>query len=340
MKWSIESLHDPAGLRELEAFTSARDVCSVFQSGVLAEAYAASPDTTPTVLVARDSGGAVRGSLLGVTFTHGLARDSPVNRLTAHTTIRGIPPIDVDESHEALAAVLLSELPPHLPAGSSYLRWYPDSETPVQLALEGQEFVREPWLNILIDLRSSERQLLAGMSKHRRKGIRAAERAGLEVTEASTREELRSLYTLLADAHHRLRIPFQRPQLFEALYDHVRPKGHALILLARQRERLVAGRVLLLYHGLAYDWYAGSTAEVRTLHVDELLAWRAMLLAKRRGAVTFDFGGAGKPDEDYGPREFKRRFGGTETDYGRYTKVLRPVRFRVMNTAQEVIRRL
>ncbi len=32
----------------------------------------------------------------------------------------------------------------------------------------------------------------------------------------------------------------------------------------------------------------------------------------------FDFGGAGKPGEEYGVRNFKKRFGGKSVNFGRY----------------------
>src|SRR2546428_11875668 len=98
------------------------------------------------------------------------------------------------------------------------------------------------------------------------------------------------------------------------------------MLMAATGDQILAGRIVLLYRGTAYDWYAGSTPQGKRLHADEWLVWRAMLLAKEHRAVRFDFGGAGEPDQDYGPREFKRRFGGPITNIGRYTKVLRRVR--------------
>jgi serine/alanine adding enzyme len=178
------------------------------------------------------------------------------------------------------------------------------------------------------------------MSKYRRKGIRAAEKEGLDLVYVSTTAELGSLYRLLADAHRRLLIPFQSRPLFEAVFREFVSGGSGLMVMAKDQDRLLAGRVLLLHGGIAYDWYAGSTSQAKRLHADEWLTWKAMMAAKERGAVQFDFGGAGKPDENYGPREFKRRFGGRETNVGRYTKVLGRVRFGIANLAQEVIRRI
>ena len=106
-----------------------------------------------------------------------------------------------------------------------------------------------------------------------------------------------------------------------------------MILAARHDAILVSVRVVLLFREIAYHWCGGSRPSAAEVRADELLVWNAMLRAKETGARRFDFGGAGTPEEDYGPREFKRPFGGAETNLGRYTKALRPARLKVAETA-------
>jgi lipid II:glycine glycyltransferase (peptidoglycan interpeptide bridge formation enzyme) len=97
---------------------------------------------------------------------------------------------------------------------------------------------------------------------------------------------------------------------------------------------------VLVFGQVAYDWYAGADPTAKVLHAGELLTWKAILTAKERGAVSFDFGGAGRPLHDYGPREFKQRFGGALTNCGRYTKVLRPIRLALADLAMASRRRI
>src|SRR2546430_12231632 len=118
------------------------------------------------------------------------------------------------------------------------------------------------------------------MSNHRRKGIRLGETEGLQILLVTTTSQLESLYCLLADAHRILRIPFQKRPLFEAVLQEIVAKGKGLMLMAKQGDELLAGRIVLLYRGTAYDWYAGSTEHGKQLHADEWLTWNAMLLAK------------------------------------------------------------
>ena len=53
----------------------------------------------------------------------------------------------------------------------------------------------------------------------------------------------------------------------------------------------------------------------------------------------FDFMGAGKPDEDYGVREFKSKFGGELVEHGRFLNVLQPLLYSVGKTAIKILKR-
>jgi len=336
----IRTLDPDRDYAEVDKFASGISGCSPFQTGSLARVYARSPDSQPTLITARDESGALRGTLMAVTFTHGPGPTSVARSLTAHTTVRGSPPTAVGHAGADILSTLASGLESHLPKGTLYVRCYPDHPSPFPGILEARGFEREDWLNFLVDLRSTPEELLGKMSKHRRKGIRIAEGQGIRIDEVTSRRQLGELYVLLQAAHRRLKIPLQRRELFEAVREQLVLQGRALLLLARRDGEAIAARVILLHGAVAYDWYSGSTPSAANHHADEFLAWRGMLLAKERNAATFDFGGAGLPGEDYGPREFKRRFGGRETNLGRYTKVLRPARLKVAARAARVLRRL
>ena len=333
----LTSTHD---FNELDSFAASLDRSSVFQTGKMARVYSQSSDTRPLALAARGASGEIIASLAGVAFSHFLDHPSILAPFTEHFAIRGSPLSETSaEATEAVRA-LLQELQREFGSRGLYLRCYPDWLAPSLTGFETCGYLREDWLNIAVDLKGSEKQILSSMSKHRRKGIGLGERAGLGIMEVSTTAQLDLLYALLANAHRILRIPFQKRPLFEAVLREMVSERAGLMLLATHGNELLAGRVVLLYRGVAYDWYAGSTRHGKEFHADEWLTWKSMLLAKQRGAIEFDFGGAGKPSEDYGPREFKRRFGGVLTNVGRYTKVIGRVRFAMTDLAQEVLRRM
>ncbi|MDH4208252.1 MAG: hypothetical protein OEV76_05210, partial [Anaerolineae bacterium] len=55
---------------------------------------------------------------------------------------------------------------------------------------------------------------------------------------------------------------------------------------------------------------------------------------------VYDFGGAGKADEEYGVRDFKAKFGGDLVCYGRNTCVHAPFRLAMSKLGYEGYRRL
>ena len=59
-----------------------------------------------------------------------------------------------------------------------------------------------------------------------------------------------------------------------------------------------------------------------------------------REELRFDFGGAGRPDERYGVREFKAKFGGQQVNYGRFVCVHHPFTLRLTRIGYEIVRRL
>jgi len=340
MRLTIDSLVTSKELEELNSFAETVPRSSIFQTGLLAQVYSRSPDTQPLALVAREPSGGIIASIAGVTFSHASRLSMLAGALSRHFTIRGAPLSAFNPRSAEATHTLLRDLPGRLNPNTLYLRCYPDWEAPSVACLTPNGYARGDWLNIVIDLSATDRELFEGMSKHRRKGIRSAESANIRLVSVSTLSELDHIYRLLVDTHRRLLIPLQGRLLFNAIFQEIVPKGNALMLMAATEDHVLAGRIVLLYRGTAYDWYAGSTLQGKRLHADEWLVWRAMLLAKEHGAIRFDFGGAGKPDEDYGPREFKRRFGGPITNVGRYTKVMRRVRYGLVGLAHEVLERI
>ena len=59
----------------------------------------------------------------------------------------------------------------------------------------------------------------------------------------------------------------------------------------------------------------------------------------QHGYTTYDFGGAGKPDEEYGVRDFKAKFGGKLVHLGRYIYVHAPMRLKLSEFAYSLYRK-
>ncbi len=181
----------------------------------------------------------------------------------------------------------------------------------------------EDHIDYLFQLDAGEQKLYQKMSKARRKGIASAERNGLQVG-AMQQEDLGRAYGLLRGTYERAGLPLAHITLFSSALRILQPQGHLLVMAASLGDELCSVRFILRWDQLLFDWYAGSSDRGRSLHADELMVWRVMQKGIELGCTHFDFGGAGAPNQPYGPGEFKRRFGGMETNPGRFHRVYHP----------------
>jgi CelD/BcsL family acetyltransferase involved in cellulose biosynthesis len=207
-------------------------------------------------------------------------------------------------------------------------------------ALGRNGFVHEEHLNYLIRLDRPEADLWLGLSRTARQRIRSAKKKGVLVEEFTDASKLDEVYQLIQHVYSRARVPLAGPSLFRTALLVLRPRGMLRIFAARLDDQLIAVRFVLLCKGRMVDWYAASDRRFASYSPSELLVWHALCWGQQHDFRIFDFGGAGRPDEQYGPRDFKAKFGGDMVNFGRDVLVHAPVRFRVSRAGYAVTRRV
>ena len=328
---------DERTLAETTSFAASHDRPSPFQSGEMFKVYSKTKGCRPVAFIARDDQDRIIGTIVATTF---IDAGIVVGKIVNHVSCRGGPLFIPTKEGVSAGESLLQRLLDTAKGKSLYTRVYPMFEDADQSsALTAAGFKREDWLNYLIDLTTGEKAIWEKMSKHRRKGIRRAENIGLEMNDASGRGDLDDLYVLLETSHEDARIPLQDKSLFDAIHRLLVPAGMARMVLACRGGKPIAARVALTFSGVIYDWYAGSAPGAEDVNANEFLAWRLMKWGCESGFRLFDFGGAGLPEEEYGPREFKRRFGGDLVNLGRYTVVHKPKMLKLIQNLYNVRRR-
>jgi serine/alanine adding enzyme len=211
----------------------------------------------------------------------------------------------------------------------------------VQPVLQENGFVYEEHLNYLVDVDLPPDDILGNMSKSARKKIRRALRKSqLEVVEVHNRSQVAACYSILQETYARARLPLAHPSLFDAAFDILYPRGMAKFLLGRIGDTYVAASVVLLYKDTIYGWYRGFKRDYSSYLPNDLMVWHTLKWGAENGYRTFDFGGAGNPDKEYGPRRFKAKFGGALTNYGRNTCIHAPIRLKISRTGYRLLRRL
>jgi lipid II:glycine glycyltransferase (peptidoglycan interpeptide bridge formation enzyme) len=111
------------------------------------------------------------------------------------------------------------------------------------------------------------------------------------------------------------------------------------MLLAELDGQTIGVLTLLLYKDVVYYWYTGTLRSHARARAGDLLVWHAIQLGHSDGYGVLDFGGAGKPDEPYGVRDFKAKYGGELVDFGRDVWVPAPLRLRLATVGYETMRR-
>jgi len=211
----------------------------------------------------------------------------------------------------------------------------PSSKRPI----ENAGYRWEDHLNYVVDLTPGEEGLLKAMSRSRRKNLSRADKAGPRLVQLGASDYERA-YRVLERTYRRARVPLADPSLFQNAFQILLPLGHLWAVGAEWNGRLCAVRLVLKWNGYLFDWYAGSTEEGRSIHADEWLVWQVLLEGLRKGCHTFDFGGAGRPGENYGPGEFKRRFGGEQLNVGRFEKTYHPLTLRLASVTYGIWRKI
>ena len=197
-----------------------------------------------------------------------------------------------------------------MPAGQPWVLRTMARSAPHGLA-EVTESTRFKWHGI--DLTPHEDELWRGLSSMVRRGIRKAEKEGVKIANAESRDQLREWFLL----HLRLRkskfhLLAQPYEFFLNIWDTFVEKGDGFLSLASADGRLIAGTLYLVWKDTCYYKFNASSPDSLLLRPNNLLMWHGMREAKRRGLRLLDLGRTNAAQE--GLLTFKRGFGAVEED--------------------------
>ncbi len=183
--------------------------------------------------------------------------------------------------------------------------------------LRSNKFYYEDHLNIIVDLNQSEDVLWSQVHTKRRNEIRKAQKSGLTVREIN-RDEFNYAYDILKEVYARAKLPLIDICFFEQCLALESPRCRLAVFGAFNAEKIVGTMFTLMYKDTVYDFYAGSLVQYYHMNPNDIIPWSVFIEGKKLGFTRFDFGGAGKPDVPYGVRDYKKKFGGSFVNYGRY----------------------
>lgn len=301
---------------EWDDFVFSHPMGNIFQTPALYRVYAETKNYFPISVALTDPGSQeIGGVMSGVVIR---VMDGFPGNFSARSIVQGGPLIAPSSGGDVVSK-LVEKYDSHASRSSLYteIRNMYDVQGMLN-PVNNYSYVDH--LNFIIDLSRSRDDLWGQIHKSRRKNINRAERAGVVVEEIVSQDKIPVFYELLRETYNSVRVPLADISLFESSFRHLVPEGLAKFFLARHEDDYIGARAVLLYKDRIYDWYAGAAVDALSFYPNEYLVWHILEWGVENNYLVFDFGGAGKPDKPYGPREFKRRFGGELVNYGRYVR--------------------
>lgn len=197
----------------------------------------------------------------------------------------------------------------------------------------GFEYV--PHLNFHVDTSSVE-IVEANLGKSRKRDIRTTIREGVTIIDSQElrgkSQELERLvheyYIILKNLYEtKIKLPLFPESFFQALAKH----KDGRFLLTMYREKVIGGTVLVEQEGkCVYEWFAcGEDGVYPHVFPSCYATYAGIKYAAEHGCGRFDMMGAGKPNESYGVRDFKSKFGGEEVEYGRFLHINNALLYRI-----------
>ena len=179
-------------------------------------------------------------------------------------------------------------------------------------------FSYQPHLNIQVTCDAAHT-----MSEQRRRQVKKAIGNGATICEAQSEQDIRDWYQILQQLYReKVRTPLFTEEFFLEFYR----KGWGKYLLVKHEDMVIGGMMCPVLEGRAiYEWYVcGLDEDYREQYPSVMATYAAIEYAKANGLPLFDFMGAGKPDANYGVRDFKKEFGGEVVEHGRFLCIRKP----------------
>lgn len=307
---------------------------SVFHTREMFRVFEDTPGHSPLWIGARNADGEIVAILCAVKVT---TISGMLSRFTSRSIMFAEPICDdTDEGVLALAKlvefhdkqwgkqILFTEVRPMKSPGA---------ET---AALESAQYKQMDYCNYINDLSDGHHVLASRIKKTMRK-VRTAKRRGLVIEKGNNGALLARAYRQIETSYAHSQVPVAPVEILEAAVRHLPPEV-LQIRVGHVGGVDVAAAVGMVYKNRYFAWYNGTTRP-RGIAGVATLVWDEIETACRMGLSEYDFGGAGWPDEDFGPRQFKSRFGGTLVNHSRYRKIGSQIKLALAEKGYGILRR-
>lgn len=331
----VQSLHEEVWRQ----FLNEQPGANIFHTPEIFQVFAQAKNHRPTLWATVDDDEKPLALFLPI---HVALLNGPLHRFTtraiAYGSILCVPGL-VGQKALALLLQTYKQATRHTALFSELRNHYDLSDW--QATLNEYGFIYEDHLNYLINLNLTADQVFQNIGQRTRKKIRKGLKDGLiQISEISELVELDQWYDTLQKTYHYARVPLVDRSIFVAAFKELFPKGMVKFLLAKVEGSIAACSVELLYKDTIYGWYGGTDRAYSMYNPNEMLMWYILEWGATHRYRVYDFGGAGKPNENYGVRDFKAKFGGDLVNFGRNIYVHHTTTLKLSKRLYELYQRL
>lgn len=306
---------DEIDIESWNQFLSIHPESSFFQSPAAFEFYNKVEGYKPITIFLLDNDILV-GLLLGVIVheKHGLK-----GYFSRRCIVWG-GPLALGSESELITEILLLELNKILTKDVIYIEFrnlYDMSKYKNAFIRSGYTY--QEYLNFIIKTISLEANIKL-LKRQRRQQITTSKKLGAEIIEPEDIKQVYEFYLILKDFYNsKVKKPLPPISFFEEFYKN--PKAGKYFLI-KYKGKIVDGVLAPIFKDTIYTWYGNiAIPEYREIQPGTLSTWASIEYACLNGFKYVDFLGAGKPEENYGVRDFKAGFGGDLVNFGRFKKI-------------------
>ena len=201
-------------------------------------------------------------------------------------------------------------------------------------------FSYQPHYDVHIDTPNLE-SVNGGLNRNRKRNIKKALENGLTIDDHPGEKELSIFYQQLQKLYQdKVKTPLYPYEFFQKLWN---LPSSRFFVAKEEKGRVIGGMMCIALKGkVLYAWFAcGEDDDYKNLSPSVMVNYASICHAAENAFHTFDFMGAGKPDDGgYGVRDFKLKFGGKLLELGRYDYICNPALYSLGKTVISLLKKM
>lgn len=326
-------LFDAINIGEWKELYQVSSFSSFFQSPECYQFYSQLSFMTPFVYGVADDG-QLKGLVCGyIIYEGGRAK----RFFSKRAIIPGGALLANDISNEALE-LLLTKLKTELQHKAIYVEFRNFHDYGAYKSVfERIGFTYQEHLNFQIDLTTVD-EVFAKLSDTKKRQVKQTLKVGVSFELTQVSEDITDFYKILSELYkNKIKLPLFPLEFFEKIIQ----DSMGQLIVIKEKDVVLGGILCVLDKKTVFEWFVcGLDNKNQNIYPSALATWAGIEHAVNLGCKRFDFMGAGKPNKEYGVRDFKARFGGKLVEHGRFLYVYKPNLYSFSKNILNLIKKL